>query len=81
MSNISTTNSTLSTALSGLRNTLSSINDNAAKISGFGTSANSDGDLVTPLVEIKADMHQFKAITKVIKVTEEIDREILDILA
>jgi hypothetical protein len=75
------TSSILSTALAGLKNSLNSINENAAKISGFGTNKNPDGDLVTPIIEMKADMNQFKAITKVIKVTEKMDKAVLDIMA
>lgn len=40
-----------------------------------------DGDLVTPLVGLATDKVQVEASAKVIKVGEDLDRTILDILA
>ena len=66
------------TALQGLQNASKNIAEKAERISSaFSSGEDPSGDIVG----LKQDEHAFKANAKVLKVADELDQEILDILA
>ncbi len=76
-----TSGSTYSTALKGLQREFKSIADNASKIANFGLSDNPEGNLAEPIIDMKQDVQQIKAIFSVIKTQDELDESVLDVLA
>lgn len=75
--------SPISVALKGLQKEFQKISENASKVAGFSNTENSPStvDLAEPLLEINQSMRQVEALTKVIKVTQETEDEVLDIIA
>ena len=66
------------TALQGLQEASKNINEKAERIS---SSFAQGEDPTNDIVGLKQDEHAFKANAKMIKVSEQLDQEILDILA
>ncbi|MCB0319718.1 MAG: hypothetical protein KDD60_02260 [Bdellovibrionales bacterium] len=74
--------STMSIALQGLKREFKSIAENAEKIANFATVKDgSTESLVEPMLAMNQDLRDVKAITKVIKVQEEMDDAVLSIIA
>ena len=74
------TSSIRSTALQGIQKGLSNIAEKADRISRAYTSENSE-DPTSDIVGIKVDEFHVKANAKVIKVSDELEKSVLDILA
>ena len=75
--------SPISTALQGIKRETERMAENAAKVAGFANTSNSPGttELTESLLEINQSIRQVEALTKVIKVTEEMEDEVLNIIA
>ena len=69
--------------LQGLRKAQESAVGNAEKLSKAFNPENPEEstDAVTPIVGLMQDEHQAKAAAKIIKVSEQLDKTVLDILA
>lgn len=80
MSQIGNLDSALSTALNGIQRELKSAAENATKIANI-SSESSDGDLASPVLDLKEDLRQVKALRKVVNTTEEMQDEVLNIIA
>ncbi len=72
--------SVLATGVQGVQTGLASANDAAGKIARFGTTQQ-DGDLATPLVQLKSSELQVKASAAVIKTADEMVGTLIDIKA
>ena len=70
----------LAAGLQGIQRGLSGAAEKVEKISRAFL-PESDIDPVDPIVGLKADEHQIKASAKVIKVADDLNKSILDILA
>ncbi len=81
MPSVGNLQSGLQSALSGIQRELRSAADNASKIANFQTEVERGGDLVEPIVDLKENLRQVKALRKVINITDEMQDEVLDIIA
>ena len=74
--------SLLDTALTGIRNGMNELQENAGEIAGKSTM---EGENIKPLmeslVELKANVQQVEASTKVLQVSDEMIGTLLDIRA
>ncbi|HET8711036.1 MAG TPA: hypothetical protein VFM32_06660 [Spongiibacteraceae bacterium] len=70
----------LSTGVKGVQTGLASANDAAGRIARFGTTEQ-DGDLATPIVDLKRSELQVKASAAVIKTADEVVGTLIDIKA
>ena len=73
-------NSVLSTGVQGVQGGMSRANQAAGEIARFGTTEQ-DGDLATPLVNLKISEQQVKASAAVIKTADEMVGTLIDIRA
>ena len=72
--------SLLATGVQGVQTGMASANEAAGKIARFGTTEQ-DGDLATPLVDLKRSELQVKASAAVIKTADEMVGTLIDIKA
>ena len=70
----------LNTGVKGVQTGLASANDAAGRIARFGTTEQ-DGDLATPIVDLKRSELQVKASAAVIKTADEVVGTLIDIKA
>jgi hypothetical protein len=77
------TNSVIASGLAGLQSGMAKVAQEAEKLSrpDTFTSADSEADPVSSMVNIKTALHQAEASAKVIKVGKELDDSVLDIIA
>ncbi len=74
------TNSLLSTGVQGVQKGIARANDAAGAIARNGTTEQ-DGDLATPIVELKRSELQVKASAAVVKTADEVVGTLIDIKA
>lgn len=70
----------ISSALSGIQQGLKSASERAERISNFSSNPDSES-FTSDLVGLKLDLYQVRANKKVMKTVQEIDKNVLDILA
>lgn len=74
--------SPLSSLLQGLQRGLQNISESAEKVASFGSERGGEsGELSSVIVDLKAEMRGVEAILKTIKVTQEMEEEVLNIIA
>ncbi len=74
--------SLLDTALSGIQNGMNELQKNAGEIAGKSTmEGENTKPIIESLVEIKANVQQLEASTKVLQVSDEMIGTLLDIRA
>lgn len=71
----------IQSALAGIQRELKSAAENASKIANFQSEVESDGDLVKPIVDLKANLRQVSALRRVVNITQDMEDEVLDIIA
>jgi hypothetical protein len=72
--------SVLATGVQGVQTGIASANEAAGKIARFGTTEQ-DGDIVTPMIDLKRSELQVKASAAVIKSADEMIGTLIDIKA
>lgn len=72
--------SLLATGVQGVQTGMANASEAAGKIARFGTTEQ-DGDLATPIVELKSSELQVKASAAVIKTADEMMGTLIDIKA
>lgn len=77
---VSSPSGVLAAGVQGLQTSLARANDAAGRIARFGTTSQ-NGDLATPIVDLKSSELQAKASAAVIKTADEVLGTLIDIKA